>query len=201
MVDGNRQVVHVPWFSGICLEGDVARQYAMDCGKDQEQQATTTLGALELDELAPITIFVGANNSGKSRLMRELFKSQTPVKIKVTTKDCQDVKVELGDDIATWIKTITGKENAADQILKNGWIMRNESILRGHVQSLDNLIDARMRNGRQLRHIELCMLEDLKQKIRCCGIKDELAGLQNIKRCYVPMLRGMRPPAASQEVV
>ena len=194
MVEGNRQDVHVPWFSGICLEGEVARQYLMDWGKDQDQQVITTLGTLELDELAPITIFVGANNSGKSRLMRELFKSQTPVKIKVTTKDCQDVKVDLGDEIATWIRTITNKENAADQVCKNGWIMRNESILRGHIQSLDNLINAKTRNGRQLRHIELCILQDLKQKIRCCGIKDKLAGLENVKRCYVPMLRGMRPP-------
>ncbi|MCP9828042.1 ATP-binding protein [Synechococcus sp. L2F] len=194
MVEGNRQVVHVPWFSGICLEGEVVGQYVMDCGKDQEQQAITTLGTLELDELAPITILVGANNSGKSRLMRELFKSQTSAKFKATTKDCQDVKVELGVDIATWIQTITGKENAADQIPKNGWILRNETILRGHVQLLDNLISTGTRRGRQLRPNELCMLQDLKQKIRCCGIKEELAGLENVKRCYVPILRGMRPP-------
>ena len=77
----------------------MARKYVMDNGKDQEQQAATTPGSLELEELEPITIFVGANNSDKSRLMGELFKSQTPAKIKVNTKECQDAEVELRHEI------------------------------------------------------------------------------------------------------
>ena len=66
--------MHVPWFSGIRLEGEVAGQYEIErSGSKQKQQNYTKAGLLELDGLAPITIFVGANNSGKSRLMRELF--------------------------------------------------------------------------------------------------------------------------------
>ena len=74
MAESNGQDVQVPWFSGLCLEGEVAGQYEIERpGSQQEVQDTTKAGVLELDGLAPITIFVGANNSGKSRLMRELF--------------------------------------------------------------------------------------------------------------------------------
>ncbi len=59
-----------PWFSGFCLEGDVAKGYHVD-NHDPDD------GRLILNGLAPVTIFVGANNSGKSRLMRELFKRQS----------------------------------------------------------------------------------------------------------------------------
>ena len=71
MAESNGQDVHVPWFSGLCLEGEVAGQYEIELsGSQQEVQDATKAGLLELDGLAPITIFVGANNSGKSRLMR-----------------------------------------------------------------------------------------------------------------------------------
>ena len=71
MAESNGQDVHVPWFSGLCLEGEVAGQYEIERpGSQQEVQDTTKDGVLELEGLAPITIFVGANNSGKSRLMR-----------------------------------------------------------------------------------------------------------------------------------
>ena len=71
MAESNGEDVRVPWFSGLCLEGEVAGQYEIErTGSQQEGQDTTKAGLLELDGLAPITIFVGANNSGKSRLMR-----------------------------------------------------------------------------------------------------------------------------------
>ena len=64
MVEGNGQDVHVPWFSGLCLEGVVAGQYLIDhSGSQQELEGAAKLGLLELDGLAPVTIFVGANNS------------------------------------------------------------------------------------------------------------------------------------------
>ncbi len=64
MVEGKGQVVRVPWFSGLCLEGEVAGQYLIDrSGSQQELEEAAKLGLLELDVLAPITIFVGANNS------------------------------------------------------------------------------------------------------------------------------------------
>ena len=74
MAESNGEDVQVPWFSGLCLEGKVAGQYEIErSGSQREDQEPTKAGVLELDGLAPITIFVGANNSGKSRLMREMF--------------------------------------------------------------------------------------------------------------------------------
>ena len=76
--------VPVPFFSGLCLEGEVAGQYELEistapasaASRDSEESPT-----LPLDGLGPITIFVGANNSGKSRLMREFYKTLEPALI------------------------------------------------------------------------------------------------------------------------
>ncbi len=66
MAESNGQDVQVPWFSSLCLEGDVAGQYEMKItGSQQEDQDITKKGLLELDGLAPITIFVGAKNMEK----------------------------------------------------------------------------------------------------------------------------------------
>jgi hypothetical protein len=70
--------VPVPFFSGLYLEGEVAGQYALEistapasaASRNSEESPT-----LLLDGLGPITIFVGANNSGKSRLMREVYRT------------------------------------------------------------------------------------------------------------------------------
>ena len=81
MAESNGQDVHVPWFSGLCLEGEVAEQYEIErSGSQQEPEDTGVAGVLALDGLAPITIFVGANNSGKSRLMREMFANSEATK-------------------------------------------------------------------------------------------------------------------------
>jgi hypothetical protein len=107
VAESNGQDVQVPWFSGLCLEGEVAGQYEIERpGSEQEGQDATKAGLLELDGLAPITIFVGANNSGKSRLMRELFKTQELCRIKLMSRDFQGVEVRIGEKIADWCSTI-----------------------------------------------------------------------------------------------
>ncbi len=58
MVESNWEGVHVPWFSGLCLEGEVAGQYEMDlASSSQEPEAKRGQGVSALDGLAPITIF------------------------------------------------------------------------------------------------------------------------------------------------
>lgn len=71
----------VSWFSGLCLEGEVAGQYRIEGPAAEEDDAASAY--LELDNLAPITIFVGANNCGKSRLLRELFANLEPVYLRI----------------------------------------------------------------------------------------------------------------------
>ena len=115
MAESNGQDVHVPWFSGLCLEGEVAEQYEMECpGSQQEHQEPTKAGMLELDGLAPITIFVGANNTGKSRLMRELFGLEYAVRTKLRHRSLEAVSREVeGADfeykksIESWLVELT----------------------------------------------------------------------------------------------
>ena len=97
----------VPWFSGLCLEGEVARQYEMErLDTHHKPEDTTESDLLALDGLAPITIFVGANNSGKSRLLRELFRIQELSRLKLTSRDSNGVEVDIGSESASWMRTI-----------------------------------------------------------------------------------------------
>jgi len=97
----------VPWFSAFCLEGEVARQYEMDrAASAQGHEGIGVPRALALDGLGPITIFVGANNSGKSRLMRELFKTQEPLAIQLMFRDFQGLEVRIGEKISDWCSII-----------------------------------------------------------------------------------------------
>ena len=138
MAESIGQDVHVPWFSGLCLEGEVAGQYVIErSGSQQEGQDTTKAGVLELDGLAPITIFVGANNSGKSRLMREIFKtSRTTIRLKLKSRDSEGIEVDIRSEISNLIKTMGVQDNA----LLNGWIVEQErSLLGGYIGTLDNV--------------------------------------------------------------
>jgi hypothetical protein len=177
----------VPWFSGLCLEGEVAEQYEMECpGSQQEVQDTTKAGVLELDGLAPITIFVGANNSGKSRLMRELFKTEKPVRLKLKSRDVEGAEVDIGKELPGWINTISRMGHHVG--ISNSWIIEDKrSELGPYLGALDDVIS---KSNRQ----ESEPLHELKLKLSACGIKNEIGGLQDVKRWYVPQLRGMRPP-------
>jgi len=190
VAESNGQDVHVPWFSGLCLEGEVAGQYEMECSCSQQQgQDTTKAGPLELDGLAPITIFVGANNSGKSRLMRELFKTQQPLKIKLKTRVSVGTEVDIGKELPGWIEDIGGD---VGNTLAEAWIVEAErDSYNAYLKSLDGQISDALRKGYVGLHEKL---ETVKQRVSECGIKHEIPGLYQFKRCYIPMIRGMRPP-------
>jgi len=187
VVESNGEDVQVPWFSGLCLEGEVAGQYEMErSGSQQEVQDATKAGLLELDGLAPITIFVGANNSGKSRLMRELFKTEKPVRLKLKSRDVEGAEVDIGSEIPRWINIISRVGLVVG--VSNSWIIeKNRSELGAYLGTLDSVITTS-------NYLERQPLHELKQKLSACGIKNEIGGLQDVKRCYIPILRGMRPP-------
>ena len=93
----------MPWFNGLCLEGEVAGQYEIErLGSQLEGQEATKAGLLELDGLAPITIFVGANNSGKSRLMRELFITRSCSRFKLKCRNAEGTEVDIGRMLPAW---------------------------------------------------------------------------------------------------
>ncbi len=126
MAESNGQDVRVHWFSGLCLEGDVAGQYEIErLGSQRELEEAAKPGLLELDGLAPITIFVGANNSGKSRLIRELFKLQKQARFKLKSRDAHWAEVDIAREIEGVIYIMGGRAGAA---LMNGWIDENENF-------------------------------------------------------------------------
>ncbi|MFM7394357.1 MAG: AAA family ATPase [Cyanobium sp.] len=185
MAESNRQDVHVPWFSGLCLQGEVAGQYEIErSGSQQELEEAANPRLLELDGLAPITIFVGANNSGKSRIMRELFKTPRTIRLKLKSRDSEGVEVDIRSEISNLIKTMGVQDNA----LLNGWIVEQErSLLGGYIGTLDNVTAGANVDDREI-------LLALKPRFLSFGIKAEIRCLHAAKRCYVPILRGLRPP-------
>lgn len=184
----------VPWFSGFCLEGEVAGQYEMERSDiQQEPEDTTESGLLALDGLAPITIFVGANNSGKSRLLRELFRLERAARTKLGHGEFEGAFAEnsrdihdIGDSVVSWMEKIQPPIDG--RLFRDGWILeggRNQA--EAQLKSIDQYISSASRSGQPI-------LVEIKSRLRYWGIKDEIRGVQHSRRCYVPMLRGMRPP-------
>jgi predicted ATPase len=195
VVESNGQDVQVPWFSGLCLEGEVAGQYEMDLsGSQLELESSTASGLLELDGLGPITIFVGANNSGKSRLMRELFRTQQPNKLKLKSRHNGRSDVDIGSKIPNWINMIGGH---VDNSSTNGWIIETE---RSTINANLNAIDSQISKSQDKGLSSLCEnLKTLAKSLSEYGIKHGVSGLHELNRCYVPMIRGMRPPLTLEQ--
>jgi hypothetical protein len=178
----------VPWFSGLCLEGEVAGQYEMELASSpQEPEGTGGSGALALDGLGPITIFVGANNSGKSRMMRELFKTLQPLRIKLMSRDAEGAEVDVGKKIKA-SKKILGRAPLHNLFI-NSWVVeKNRNNLNEYIDSTAAFISGANKHNHPQE------LKELKLEFSACGLKGKIRGLQEAKRCYVPVLRGMRPP-------
>jgi hypothetical protein len=190
VVESNGEDVHVPWFSGICLEGEVAGQYEIEgAASQQEPEDTGVPGQLALDGLGPITIFVGANNSGKSRLLRELFKAKQPLMIKLKSRDPEGAEVDVGKEIPGWIIRMGMTGGQVSRALNNSWIVEIERRhLGNHLGALDDIVLGISNPN------EILNLRELKRIMTGCGITGGIRGLQEVKRLYVPILRGMRPP-------
>jgi hypothetical protein len=190
VAESNGQDVRVPWFGGLCLEGEVAGQYEIDrSGSQQEHQEPTKAGVLELDGLEPITIFVGANNSGKSRLMRKLFEIQAPAKIKQYIKAFNGNTIDIGTAIVGWLSSIS---SIKDISCERGWIAESDrEEISAYLAQLENKIN---HTDRKRAWGEVEDLMALQSKLICLGIEKPLSGIQPVRRCYLPMLRGMRPP-------
>jgi hypothetical protein len=162
-------------------------------GSQQEHQKPTKAGVLELDGLAPITIFVGANNSGKSRLMRKMFREQYPLKFKLNSGFCDDSKLDIGKELPRWSSIILNR--APQTSHERSWIKTDElddvNDLLGSIEEKINTAKFTP-NRTRTRYLESVQSDLVKN-----GIKDGIRGFQQAKRCYIPILRGMRPPLSS----
>jgi hypothetical protein len=92
--------------------------------------------------------------------------------------------VDIRSEIPNLIKTMGVQDNA----LLNGWIVEQErSLLGGYIGTLDNVTAGANIDDREI-------LLALKLRFLSFGIKSEIRCLHAAKRCYVPILRGLRPP-------
>ena len=192
MAESNAQV---PWLSGLVLEGEVAEQYQIDNSiTGDSQESTREPGQLELDGLAPITIFVGANNSGKSRLMREFFILEQPSMTKLehglpraTMEQIQESDAAIIErSIQSRLYELNGR--IAKPRPKNDRILESDLLQINHNLHSFVLLMQKNPSRKQKRIIDL-----LKE----CGIEKAIPTFQSRKRSYVPILRGMRPPLIS----
>jgi hypothetical protein len=240
VVESNGQVVRVPWFSGLYLEGEVAGQYEMEpsSGLQAPGGGAGVQGVLALDGLAPITIFVGANNSGKSRLMRELFGNSEAAKCLRMGPDSEELKLDI-EELLKSIRlveySLPTDERGLREIIdaldalkadiqhwtcntNNGWIGVNGVSL---LDTLKARIDPYLRGGTERKasrfldggrfggsHEEKVnkdrvsagvrrSLEDWSRRyedVRKSRFVGRMHDYLSLRRCYVPMLRGMRPP-------
>ena len=233
----------MPWFSGLCLEGEVAGQYEMDLASSpQEPEGTGVAGVLALDGLSPITIFVGANNSGKSRLMREIFANSEATKCLRMRSDSDQLNSEIDVflSLLSWPQSFNPdpsqsslhKIKVATDVFKEsyrGWIGEADdgwigvdavSLLDAINATIDSHLRGEERIGFRLSDSGrfgasladnarknavattasntpkkwLETFEVIRKSQFCSRMNDYLS----LHRCYVPMLRGMRPPLASE---
>jgi len=217
VAESNGEDVQVPWFSGLCLEGEVAGQYEIDrTGSQQKSEDTAKLGLLELDGLAPITIFVGANNSGKSRLMRELFGNSEAAMCLQVGPDSDEMKSDLrklleliqrleafqpgdknglGEVIAAVEKLLVDYQDWKDEAA-HGWIGITAMTL---LDAINAKIEPFLQGGgTSMARSYLTFWPNRYQALSQSKFSQRMQIFLSLSRCYVPMLRGMRPPLASE---
>ncbi len=200
----------LPWFSSISLEGEVASQYIVEGSQYNPKE-------LELKFMAPITIFVGANNSGKSRLLRELFRAPQATRIALASSQtngfAQFIKQILPGphNRDNWALAAHFQNDAvAEHLMKSdeNWISQYDLEFIGNLRQLQiNAIGAVEDQRRQLTSTDIVAHRQLDQKhsllskwqsevtsiLEASGLLKRLSGWSGPKRCYIPILRGMRP--------
>ncbi|WP_411874285.1 AAA family ATPase [Vulcanococcus limneticus] len=166
----------------------------------QEPEDKGVAGVLALDGLAPITIFVGANNSGKSRLMRELFQIQGLSRIKLKSRDGQGKEVdEFGRKFPSLVNTRYQQGERAASACKDDWIVVHEI---GSINSYMAFVGASIPDSLKQGPFYQGINHELEKLFLNYAIKGKISGFQERKCQYIPMLRGMRPllPASVQAV-
>ena len=203
----------VPFFSGLCLEGEVAGQYELEAldgsGDGQPNGGAATAGStpeLLLEGLGPIMIFVGANNSGKSRLMRELFSKETFAQYKlflfshgnkinnrseaIASSGGQLSSgglIDIAPIISQWAHDMFPASHKIQ--FRGGW-MSNSDIDRVY-ESLRRLPDELSRATHSERRDRL---KAISESMKALEIDDGIRSPNKTERFYIPILRGMRPP-------
>ncbi len=206
----------ISWFSGLCLEGEVTSQYRIEGPAAEEDDSAPAY--LELDNLAPITIFVGANNCGKSRLLRELFANLEPVYLRIGSDQKQ---WRSGASRAGGIVSLDGikgliqaacewRSIKADgletlrrtkyQILKDWLPSWSFAALANLDRNLASNYPADQRRADREGGIEHGTVQAWRASWQeVVSQVPRAIEYRKLKRCYIPLLRGMRPPGAAKD--
>jgi hypothetical protein len=191
-----------PWFSGLGLVSECASHYELEQSQDGDSgsaagqapggQASDERSVLRLEGLAPITIFVGANNSGKSRLMREIFLQEKfyRFKLSVTQEDGTTCGVNpIIEEAVSFARGETGLNRYG-----GGWLF--DAANRQGCQDV-TLVNQALSNFDDYRKPGYYPGKDhdkQKAKLTALGFASGIRKVKEIQRWYVPILRGMRPP-------
>lgn len=224
-----------PWFSGFCLQGELAGQYELGLGKSSSGADGVCSGQangnarqlLELDGLGPITIFVGANNSGKSRLMRGLFGDAdfvTHLRLRVDpfesgpglsdlqglAKQCLCWEDILIDTLMPYRKDLEESLRAGDWIgidlipfldFIRGELVKFVAVSGEKLKSSTQSFQQEEERVDRYKHVSIQYdaarkwLEHYESLRQSNQLICRMAEFFSLRRCYVPMLRGMRPPS------
>jgi hypothetical protein len=213
-----------PWFAGMRLTGELASQYHIEGISPHQSDCVgeAAQSVLSFENLAPINIFVGANNSGKSRLMRELF--WHPESIRgfqlcsciggglVDMKMLHDLLVQAPESISTTHLDVSGSYGRAlnSDPQSHHWFSLEQAELLHEikVESEARLLDASAKQSNPRHAFDIEMTREIAALTNFQGSFNQLNDaaksawlriqqFKSVPRCYVPMLRGMRPEAPS----
>ena len=167
-----------------------------------------------LEELSPISkinIFVGANNSGKSRLLRSLF-SINNYEVKIERVDLRNKLSQINsclEEIENGFKSYninSANEFTIDNIqelkLVSNYFYVNSDIFDQYRDKIANLtrfpkilsVEGDGANGFSQSEILRNIITQNAQEIgKILNLIPADLGLKNLKRFYIPVLRGLRP--------
>jgi hypothetical protein len=208
------------WYRGLILMGDLAEQYEIEpCNPATDPQPVIPRQReLWLDQIAPITIFVGANNSGKSRLLRGIFgdlrlidwfRIEPPAEGRHQAKFARLLKSLASSldgelDIAQ-VRDLRQQSRRISTLIPDGWLYRPllEELDRRaspYETLTDFEADPRISSGEELGPREYQIREYLKET-EAGSLRKQFSTYMESARYYIPMLRGMRPlsPAISAQ--
>lgn len=202
------------WYRGLILRGDLAEQYTIE-PSDPPKAPQPGISRLErelwLDEMAPITIFVGANNSGKSRLLRGIFgdpqlidwfRLATPIKanddnaiIRLLERVADTLKEDLDD--TDGLMLLHEQARRIKNLTPDSWLYRpllehltEQAATWGTLDDFNK--DPRTPSRDSWSRADY-QVRDYLQEHEAGSLRQQVSLCMDKARHYVPMLRGMRP--------
>jgi predicted ATPase len=152
---------------------------------------STDLSSPVLHQLSRLNVFIGANNTGKSRLLRSLFSSQsTPLGLRDSQSE------EIRESVKTWLKIAPPEEESLRRELANKiplLYQRGYTIFGSGPPSHELSISSQVGDPDTILTLGR-MLTRMREYFHIQNWKRRVPDLQDFFRVYIPTLRGLRRP-------